>query len=79
MSMANTITVEDAQASLKSLIHQLAAGDEVIITENQRPVARLIGESTRVRRPRTPGNCKGMIALLIEDDEHLEGFADYMP
>lgn len=79
MSIANTVTIEVAQASLKSLIHQLAPGDEVIITENQQPVARLIGDSTRLRRPRTPGNCNGLIALLIEDDEHLEGFADYMP
>lgn len=77
--MPNTITVEDAQASLKNLIRQLAPGDEVIITENQRPVARLVGESTTLRRPRAPGNCKGMIALLVEDDDHLEGFADYMP
>lgn len=77
--MSTTITVEDAQASLKSLIHQLAPGDEVIITENQQPVARLVSEAARQRSPRTPGNCKGMIALLIEDDEHLQGFADYMP
>ena len=24
--------------------------------------------------PRKPGNCQGMITLLVEDDEHLEGF-----
>jgi antitoxin (DNA-binding transcriptional repressor) of toxin-antitoxin stability system len=54
----------------------LAPGDEVIITENQRPVAKLLSQPAEKRKPRTPGNCKGMIMLLVEDDEHLEGFAD---
>ena len=77
--MSATITVEEAQAMLKQLIHQLAPGEEIVITENQEPVAKLISEPARKRQPRTPGNCKGMIHLLVEDDEHLEGFAGYMP
>lgn len=76
--MSATITVEEAQAKLKDIIHQLAPGDTIIITENQRPVARLRSEPAHVRPPRRPGNCKGMITLLVEDDEHLQGFADYM-
>ena len=40
--MSTSITVEEAQANLKELIHQLAPGDEVIITENQQPVAKLV-------------------------------------
>jgi len=78
-AMSATITVEEAQATLKELIHQLAPGEEVVITENQKPVAKLVGETAKKRQPRTPGNCNGMITLLIEDDEHLEGFAEYMP
>lgn len=77
--MSMTITLEDAQARLKELIRQLVPGEEVIITENQQPVAKLIGESAKQRKRRAPGNCKGMITLLVEDDEHLEGFAEYMP
>jgi antitoxin (DNA-binding transcriptional repressor) of toxin-antitoxin stability system len=77
--MSTTITIDEAQATLKNLIHQLAPGDEVIITENQQPVAKLLSEPAKQRKPRTPGNCKGMITLLVEDDQHLEGFADYMP
>jgi antitoxin (DNA-binding transcriptional repressor) of toxin-antitoxin stability system len=76
--MSTMITVEEAQATLKDLIHQLAPGEEVIITENQQPVAKLVNESEKKQKPRSPGNCKGMITLLVEDDEHLEGFADYM-
>lgn len=76
--MSSIITVEEAQAKLKELIHQLAPGEEVIITDNQQPVAKLVSEQPRQRQPRVPGNCKGMITLLVEDDEHLEDFKEYM-
>jgi len=33
--MLATITVEEAQVHLKSLIRQVAAGQDIIITENQ--------------------------------------------
>ncbi len=45
--MSETITIDEAQAKLRDLIHQLAPGQEVVITENQEPVARLVGESSR--------------------------------
>ncbi len=77
--MSITITLEEAQATLKDLVHQLAPGDAIIILENQLPVATLEGKPAVLHRPRVPGNCKGMISLLVEDDEHLEGFEEYMP
>jgi len=77
--MSITITLEEAQAKLLELVHQLAPGDEIIITENQLAVAKLVSESPQQRKPRVPGLGKGMITLLVEDDEHLEGFAEYMP
>ena len=42
--MSITITLDEAQAKLKDLVHQLAPGDEIIITENQQTVAKLISE-----------------------------------
>jgi prevent-host-death family protein len=78
--MSTTITVEEAQAKLKELIHQLAPGDEVIITENQQPVAKLVSEQPKPRKQRPgPGLCKGMITVVSDDDEHLKDFEDYMP
>lgn len=35
-------TIEDAQANLKELIHRLSPGEELIITENQQTVAKLV-------------------------------------
>jgi prevent-host-death family protein len=36
------LTVQEAQAKLSELIHSLKPGDEVVITENDQPVARLV-------------------------------------
>lgn len=73
-----TVTMAEAQVKLRELIQQLAPGEELVILENDKPVAKLIGERPE-RRPRKAGNCKGMIVLAVEDDEHLRDFAEYMP
>ena len=79
--MSTTITIEEAQAKLKELIHQLAPGDEVIITENQQPVAKLVNEQSRPAKPPRPGPglCKGMITYMAPDfDDPLEDMKEYM-
>jgi prevent-host-death family protein len=73
------VTIEEAQAKLAELIDRLAPGEEVIITRNQQPVAKLVGQERPVRKPRRPGSAKGKLIILAEDDEHLEDFKDYMP
>lgn len=75
----STITIEEAQAKLLELIDQLQPGEEVIITRNKQPVAKLVGQQTPVRKPRRPGSAIGKLVILAEDDEHLEDFKDYMP
>jgi prevent-host-death family protein len=76
-----TVTIQEAQTTLPDLIHRLAPGQEVVITENNKPVAKLITEPTRPKsglRP-PPGLGKGFITILADDDEHLNDFAEYMP
>ncbi len=79
--MSATITIDEAQANLKELIHRLSPGEEVVITENQRPVAKLVSEPPRpmtgLRPP--PGLGKGLITIISDDDEHLKDFEEYMP
>ena len=77
--MSTTMAVEDIKLTLPELLDSLAPGDEVTLTRNQQPVAKLVGEPARKRQPRKAGNCQGLITLLVEDDENLEGFAEYMP
>ena len=73
-----TLTLEEAQATLADLIHSLTPGGEVVITENNQPVAKLV--AAPVERPHPlPGRGQGMLVVLTEDDEHLEDFKEYMP
>ena len=73
-----TITIEEAQAKLPELIDGLAPGQELAITRNDLPVAQLIGLPVEKPRP-IPGRGRGKLVVLVEDDEHLKGFEDYMP
>lgn len=77
--MSKSIPVEKAQTMLKELIEKLAPGEEVTLTENQVPVAKLIGErSTCPLRP-APGLGKGSILHMAPDfDEPMEEFQEYM-
>jgi antitoxin (DNA-binding transcriptional repressor) of toxin-antitoxin stability system len=73
-----TVTLEEAQARLPDLIDRLAPGAELVITRNQQPIARLLAEGKTERKPRRAGNCKGMMTIVADDDEHLRDFAEYM-
>jgi prevent-host-death family protein len=77
-SAISTMTIEEAQAKLSEVIDKLAPGEEVIITRNEQPVAKLVGQQRPIRKPRRPGSAKGKLVMLAEDDEHLQGFKDYM-
>ena len=53
--MSMTISVEEAQAKLKELIHKMACGEEIIITENQQPVAKLVSAPAKPPIKQRPG------------------------
>ena len=72
------VTIEEAQARLPELIEHLAADEELVITRNERPIARLLTEDKPTRQPRRAGSAKGMLTILSDDDEHLKDFAEYM-
>jgi antitoxin (DNA-binding transcriptional repressor) of toxin-antitoxin stability system len=73
-----TVSIEDAQSRLSELIHQLTLGDELIITENERPVARLVAE-LGIRRPPRLGTMRGSVTFMAPDfDAPLDDFQEYM-
>ena len=74
----STVTLEEAQARLPQIIERLQPGEEIVITRDQKPVARLLAEERPKRKPRQPGNCKGMLTIVADDEEHLNDFAEYM-
>lgn len=76
--MLETVTLEEAQSSLPELVERLKPGTEILITHNDQPVAELHSPAGALPQPRF-GNCQGALTILIEDDEHLRDFKEYMP
>ncbi|HEY6329664.1 MAG TPA: type II toxin-antitoxin system prevent-host-death family antitoxin [Blastocatellia bacterium] len=76
--MSSMVTVQEAQARLEELIARLEPGDEMVITKNDVPVARLVAEGRVEKRERQPGSAVGKFFVHTEDDEHLEDFEEYM-
>lgn len=76
-----TVTIHEAQAKLPDLIHKLLPGDEILIIENNQPVARLVSDFPKTKPGLRPpsGLGKGCITIISDDDEHLKDFVEYMP
>ena len=75
----STITLEEAQARLPELIAGLKPGEELIITQQAHPVARLVAERPSTRKPRVPGTARGKILYMAEDfNAPLDDFKEYM-
>ena len=74
------VSIKEAKVKLSELIHQLKPGDEVIITEKNAPVARLVrAVRSRQRQPRRPGTLRGTVLYMAPDfDAPLDEFKEYM-
>ncbi len=75
-----TITIQEAQAQLEEIIHRLAPGDEVVITENNQPVARLVPTAAQVPPRKIPrlGTLRGTVLSMEQFDDPLEDFKEYV-
>jgi antitoxin (DNA-binding transcriptional repressor) of toxin-antitoxin stability system len=75
-----TVTLKEAKSGLADLIHRLSPGEEVVITENDQPVARLVPTppSPKIAR-RQLGTMKGTVLSMTPDfDAPLEDFKEVM-
>jgi prevent-host-death family protein len=59
-----TITIEQAQAQLGELIDKLAPDEELIVTRNSQPVAKISKSPPTVRQPREAGSAKDKILWI---------------
>ncbi len=75
-----TVSIQEAQAKLSELIHQLTPDEEVVITEYDQPVARLVPAAVQQQRPpRRLGTLRGTVLYMAPDfDAPLEDFKEYM-
>jgi antitoxin (DNA-binding transcriptional repressor) of toxin-antitoxin stability system len=63
---------------LPELIDRLASGEEVIITQNARAVAKLVRQSSEPPHP-VFGRGRGKVIIVSEDEDHLKDFEEHMP
>ena len=73
------VALQEAARTLPWLIEQALSGEEIVITDNEEPVAKLV--SLRSVTPATPrfGSARGLIHVSDDFDEPLDSFEDYMP
>ncbi|QDS86154.1 hypothetical protein EC9_03130 [Rosistilla ulvae] len=70
--MPDEISIQEAQGNLKGLIAGLAPGAELVITDRERPVAKLVAEvagSSVKTAKRQGGQLKGQIAIAADFDK----------
>ena len=68
--MHRTVPIPEATKDLSRLITQAQAGDEVILTDAGRPVARLV-PIVEPAQARTPGLNKGEVSISDDFDAPL--------
>jgi prevent-host-death family protein len=67
--MIVTLNLYEAKTRLSALVDRAAAGDEIIIAKNGRPMAKLV--PIRARSRRRPGSAKGKIWIAADFDAPL--------
>lgn len=77
--MNKTVTLAEAKAHLSSLVTEAAAGAEITITRHGKPVARIVGAPTKVKR--VPGDWgwtgpfdPSVLAPMTDEEMREEGW-----
>jgi len=62
------VNVRDAETHLSSLLERVAAGEQIVIAKDGKPVAKLVPLTAA---PRRPGRLKGRIRIAPDFDAPL--------
>jgi prevent-host-death family protein len=71
------VTIHEAKTHLSRLIQDVLRGEEVIITRNHDPVAKLV-PIAEAKRGRKFGRLRGKIEMTDDFDAPLPDFEEYM-
>ncbi|HZT59568.1 MAG TPA: type II toxin-antitoxin system prevent-host-death family antitoxin [Pyrinomonadaceae bacterium] len=71
------IELEKAKEQIESLLQAALEGEEIVITQNEQPVLKLVPVSSAAPRRRS-GSAEGQFTMSDDFDEPLEDFAEYM-
>ena len=75
----NELTVEEAEKSFSRILWEMVAGEEIIITHDQKPIAKLVSLAhLKLKKRIKAGSAKGLIKSAEDFDEPLEDFKEYM-
>lgn len=74
----STVTIETAQAQLSNLIEHLQPGDSIVITQNDKPVAKLTSEKiTKTWACKAGSYQKEEFWMATDFNAPLEDFKEY--
>jgi prevent-host-death family protein len=69
LTMADTVSLDDAQAQLARLVERAASGEEIVISRNGIPLARLMPLSSQSTR--CPAGALGIVTIGAAFDDPL--------
>ena len=72
-----TIDINQALPQIKKLLEIASTGEEIIITQNNQPMVKLVSIKTEKKRPSLFGSDKDIISISDDFEEPLEDFKDY--
>ncbi len=71
------VDIQEAKMQLPDLVEAAMSGIEVVITQDNRPVVKLVPLARSKPHPRF-GSAAGLITMSEDFDAPLEDFKDYM-
>lgn len=72
----HSIDVAEATLRFAELLQRVQAGEEVVLTQENEPVARLVPAAASSRKPKF-GAARGLLTVADDFDEPLDDFAPY--
>jgi antitoxin (DNA-binding transcriptional repressor) of toxin-antitoxin stability system len=70
------VDVEEAKAALDDLVAEALRGEEVVLTRDEQPIARLVPLAEMRPRPRF-GSARGLIRIAADFEMPLADFDEY--
>jgi antitoxin (DNA-binding transcriptional repressor) of toxin-antitoxin stability system len=71
------VDIAEAKNKIEHLLHSALGGEEIVITQNQQPILKLI-QFFQPSKRRQRGSAKGQIEMSPDFDEPLKDFKEYM-
>ncbi len=68
------LDITQAKSNLSKLLDLAISGEEIVITQDDKPVVKI----SPIKRPLKRGSAKGKVLMSEDFDEPLEDFQEYM-